>query len=71
MKKTTITCDLCGGECLERFCVISGCVMKMNTKGQYGPMIFEAHYCEDHTGNILTFIEKLNDEQSKPTELLA
>ena len=64
-KVTTIICDLCGEKCdHQRFGVVSGCVMKMDKKGQFGPMIFEAHYCEDDTSKILKFIEELSKKNA-------
>ena len=66
MTRVTKTfCDLCEKECHEmRFGVVSGCVAKMNEKGEMGNMIFEGHYCEDDIGKVLEFIENLKNEQS-------
>ena len=63
--RTTITiCDFCEKECDNiRFGVVSGCVQKLNEKGELGNMIFEGHYCEDDITKIIGFIEKLKDEK--------
>ena len=62
---TKTFCDLCEKECDQvRFGVVSGCVAKMNEKGQMAQMIFEGHYCEDDAGKIIEFIEKLKDENT-------
>ena len=59
-------CDLCEKEChLQRFGVVSGCVMKMNDKGEFGPFIFEGHYCEDDISKILDFIKEIHDQRTK------
>ena len=60
-----VFCDLCEKECHNiRFGVVSGCIVKMNEKGEMGNMIFEGHYCEDDIGKVLRFIEKLKDENT-------
>ena len=62
---TTTTCDLCEKECDQRrFGVVSGCVAKMDDKGQMANMVFEGHYCEDDVSKIIGFIEKLEDENT-------
>jgi len=59
MRITKTFCDLCEKEChQQRFGVVSGCIMKMDDKGQMNNMVFEGHYCEDDIGKILEFIEK-------------
>ena len=63
MKITTVFCDICQKECdSQRFGVVSGCILKMNEKGQMGNMIFEGHYCEEDISKIIQYIEKLNHE---------
>ena len=65
MRITKTFCDLCLKECHQtRFGVVSGCVAKMNEKGEMQNMIFEGHYCEDDMGKIIGFIEKLKDENT-------
>ena len=66
MTRVTKTfCDLCEKECHEmRFGVVSGCVAKMNEKGEMANMIFEGHYCEDDITKIIGFIENLKNESA-------
>ena len=65
MKKIVVTCDLCEKETdPQRFGVVSGCILKMNDKGEFGPLIFEAHYCEDDISKILGFIEELSKKKN-------
>ena len=62
MRTTITSCDLCEKECDQmRFGVVSGCVAKMNEKGEMKDMIFEGHYCEDDIAKVLEFIEKLKN----------
>ena len=59
-----VFCDLCEKECNNiRFGILSGCVLKMNEKGEMANMIFEGHYCEDDIGKIIGFIEKIKNGQ--------
>ena len=63
MKITTVFCDLCEQECDKmRFGVVSGCILKVNEKGQMGNMVFQGHYCEEDISKIIRYIEqeKLN-----------
>jgi len=64
-----IFCDLCEKECHSvRFGIVSGCILKLNEKGEMQNMVFEGHYCEDDIRKIIGFIEKLKNGQRKTGE---
>ena len=71
MRITKTFCDLCEKECDQvRFGVVSGCLLKMDDKGQMQNMVFEGHYCEDDIGKIIGFIKQLNAQHTNTPEVV-